>query len=158
VAILLYHIAIYYQYLTRNSNRWFNINHNIGDNPMSKTTMIVLRAAGPCEIKLGWLTKVYSGFKKLAPELEKRLRPKLKKGQCILWILNYYLEDDDPDKECLPLPSVSCEIFIVDKGGERSKPFGFTCFTWGPVLCHNSLESIGGEAELVEAAAQSLLQ
>ncbi len=132
---------------------------------MSKTkkattvTTILLRAGGACEIRLGWLTEVYAGFQRLAQKLEQRLRPKLKKGQTILWLLNYHLADDDPDSEHIPLPWVDCKVFIVDQSGKRSEPFEGMCFTWGPLTCLNPSEplELRSEAEVIEAAMRVLL-
>jgi hypothetical protein len=122
------------------------------------TTTIVLKAAGACEIKLGWLTQVCSGFEALARELEKRLRPKLKKGQGILWILNYYLDEDSPEKECLPYPSVGCKVFIVDRGGKRSKPFDeILALGRGPMIFGGSGHHVYDQDAIAKEAAESLL-
>ena len=125
---------------------------------MSDTTMIVLRAAGPCKIKLDWLIEEYAAFQKLAQELEKKLRPKLKKGQNVLWILNYYLEDDYPEKEYLPSPSINCKVFITDKKGRRSEPFEILGLGRGPMIFDDSGNPVFDLGKIIEEAAKTLLQ
>ena len=135
-------------------------NYNIGDNPMSDTTIIVLRAAGPYEIKLDWLIEQYAAFKKLARKLEERIRPALKKGQKILWDLRYHFDEDYPENERLPYPSIWCEVFIVNRNGKRSKPFeDILNLGRGPAIYTVSSHQFELDLDvIVEEAAKALLQ
>lgn len=159
------YVTIYYQSANRGNRKKFvqrqpqlqhwrdPMSERIGD----RTTMI-LRAAGSCEIELDFLTKGYAAFKVLAREIEERLRPRLRTGQHILWILHYWLRDDEWWHECITYPSIGCEVFIVDKGGKRSQPFAMINSGRGPMILDDSFNPVFDHAQIAEEAAQLLLR
>jgi len=124
---------------------------------MADKTIIVLRAADACEIKLDFLTRCYAELQALSQKLEERLEPRLRREQKILWTLNYFLADDQEWMECFPFPSVGCEICIVGKNGRRSEPFKLIHPGKGPMIFDGSADPVFDYDRIVEAAAQSLL-
>ena len=87
------------------------------------TTTIILKAAGPCDIELGFLVRCHDELKALAQKVEQRLKPKLKRKETILWVLTYVLKDDEPEDECLNYPTIECQVYLLDKRFQRSAQF-----------------------------------
>lgn len=117
---------------------------------ISDITTIILRTAGECEIEMDWIMDMRAQFRKLALKVERHLRLKKKspikkttlavgKKHSIIWRLCYFLEDDYPERETLPYPTMGCVIEIIRrKSGEwhratlRDEVLGLGR---GPMMC-----------------------